>query len=646
MTKTGKTLIGVLLMGIGLSVYADTDYPIAPDIQRANRKQVEARADGSYWKGHKLAACSVTPLSGIRRTPDLFPEDGDFSSPLQVLAAKGEYEPASFLLFAFQDLRGVTLAARDLVSAEGARIPASEIDLTVVKIWYQMGTAWCGFHADHLRRVPTPELLLHDEKLIEVDHDRKENFVRADFRGGLTAYHWISFLAAAGDHHYFGDVRFHWVHDAEKLRPFDLQKDAFKEFLATVHVPSTAREGLYQGKIDVVIDGKVAFSIPLELNVLPFKLPRPAVLRDLDREFYSAAYIGGMNLRKSPKLARNLVAHNMRNPLLPQVPNERAANELAKILTETGLDTNMLFAVLPGAGLTTSFPLKETDREYIKYGNRVMEASNTIARLRARLGDQVVPFAQGIDEAGPGTVRAERATWQAFHGLGAKIKATTGYHPYLLFNLDFALIPRQPSPMRKINADSLHAMNPDMLVGWYGDPHSGPENPDYTRRLFGWVTWRNNYDLFCQYILFRDDWAEFWVAKESVLRGLMICYPQDGDVLDTLAWEGVREAVDDIRYTTLLRQYAVKALESHDMETVYTARAAMAWLTQVDFERSSLDYLRYETIARILELRSHLEKEAKYDEIDSYQAAGLLRRSAFSRFRPGIQDLSGRTEGR
>lgn len=611
MTQTGKTLAFVAMMCAGLSAVADTAYPIGPTLQTANRRQVEARAAGAYWKGQKLAACAVTPLSGVRRTPDLFPADGDFSAPLQVLAAKGEYEPASFLLFAFDDLEKVTLAPGDLVADGGKRIPASSVDLAVVKIWYQMGTAWGGFHADHLRRVPTPELLLHDEKLIEVDHARKENFLRADFRGGLTQYHWISFLAAAGDHRFFDDIRFHWIHDAETLQPFSLQKNAFKEFLATIHVPAMAREGLYEGKIDVAVGGERAFSIPVELRVLPFELPRPAVLRDLDREFYSAAYIGGMNLRKSPKLARNLAAHNMRNPLLPQVPNERAANELAKVLVESGLDTNTLLAVMPGASLTTSFPLKETDREYTTYGNRVLEASNTMARLRARLGDQVRPFAQGIDEAGPGTVRAERATWQAFQGLGAKIKATTGYHSYLLFNLDFALIPRQPSPMRKRNADALHAMNPDMLVGWYGDPHSGPENPDYTRRLFGWVTWRNNYDLFCQYILFRDDWAEFWVSKESFLRGLMICYPQDGDVLDTLAWEGVREAVDDIRYTTLLRQEAVKGLASSDMDTVYAARAAMAWLAQVDFERSSLEYLRYETIARILDIRSRLEKEAK-----------------------------------
>jgi len=198
-----------------------------------------------------------------------------------------------------------------------------------------------------------------------------------------------------------------------------------------------------------------------------------------------------------------------------------------------------------------------------------------------------------------------------YQKLGGKVMTTTRMHPYLLFNLDYALLPRQPSALRKAQVDALHDANPDMLVGWYADPHSGPENPAFARRLYGWTTWRNNYDLFCQYILFRDDWTEFWIAKESNLRGLMLCYPQDDDVLDTLAWEGVREAVDDIRYATLLRQLARTAMASTSMETVYLGRAATTWLAQVDTERSGLDALRYEMVRRCLDIKTRLDKEEK-----------------------------------
>ena len=174
-----------------------------------------------------------------------------------------------------------------------------------------------------------------------------------------------------------------------------------------------------------------------------------------------------------------------------------------------------------------------------------------------------------------------------------------------------ANVPRQASPTRMLGADALHAADPDMLVSWYGDPHSGPENPDYTRRLYGWQTWRANYDMTCQYTLFRNNWNDFFVWDEAFLRGLMIVYPADHDILDTLAWEGCREAVDDIRYATLLRQLAEKARASDDLNTVYAGRAALTWVAQVDHRRSSLESLRLEMVSRILDLQSRLEKEGK-----------------------------------
>ena len=609
--KYRRSVSAILAVAIGLCARADTPYPIGKTTQDANRRLVEATAEGAYWKGQRLAVCTVEAMSGIRRTPDLFPADGDFSKPLRFIAARGEYEPGSFLLFAFDDLDGVQVTAGDLVGKSGARIPASAIDLTVVKVWYQSGTAWGGFHGDHLRRVPVPELMVKDEKLIEVDHARKENFVRADFFGGKPEYRWISFMGAVCDYGYFG-VKNSWLHDAKSLRPVSLQKNAFKQFFATLHVPPRATPGLYRGTISVAIDGKPSVKIPVEARVLPFELPRPATLRDLDREFYASVYMGHMDMTENPAIAKNLAAHNVLHPLLPGVETEEAADALAKTLTENGLATNTLFSVLPSAGISTSYPPDKDDKDYKKHLSRIGEASNAMARLRARFGEGVKAYAYGIDEAGAKTVRAQRATWQAFHSLGARIITTTRFHPYLLFGLDCALPPMQPSPIRKKNADAFHDANPDGLIGWYADPHSGPENPDWARRLYGFITWRNNYDMFCQYILFRDDWTEFYIPNEPFLRGLMLCYTQDGALIDTLAWEGVREGVDDIRYATLLRQMARRAIDtSEDMDTVYLGRAAMTWIAQVDFERSSLRALRHEMINRILDLRTRLEKEGK-----------------------------------
>ena len=594
---------------------ADTPYPVAPATAKANRSRVEAARKDAYWKNAPFAVCAVEALSSIRRTPDLFPADGDFTGPVRIVAAQGEYENGSFLLFGFDDIPAVELRAGDLAAKGGARIPSSEIDITVVKVWYQQGTAWNAYQADTTRRIPTPELMLHDETLVDVDHVRQENYLRCEY-GGSTAYRWISVLGPHVDGQRCAEPRIPWIRDAETLHPFTLQKNAFKQIMLTVRAPSNARSGIYRGAVSASVAGRKVADIPVELRVLPFELPRPATFRDLDRPFFFSAYMGqgtfGVpSLMKSKKFAKNLVAHNLLNPFSPEVTSVEQARELRDMMVAAGFDTNILFRATAGASTTTSYPPKETDRKYDAFVTSTQRVARSMAILREVFGPGVKSYSYAIDEAPPATVRAERATWQAYQKLGASIDASTGYHPYLLFCLDVANIPRQPNPARKVDADALHDANPDMLVSWYGDPHSGPENPDYMRRLHGWQTWRANYDMSCQYILYRDDWAEFYIWKEAFLRGLMIAYPTADTIIDTLAWEGMREAVDDVRYATLLRQLATKATKSRNIDTVYMGRAALTWVAQVDCERSSLDSLRLEMTKRIMDLQASLAKEGK-----------------------------------
>lgn len=107
--------------------FADTRYTVAPERAKANRAKVEAFAEKACWKDAPLAACAVEATSGIRRTPDLFPEDGDFTGPVRAVLAKGEYEDASFLLYGFEDVEDVSVAVD---------VPGIEADVTVVKVWY------------------------------------------------------------------------------------------------------------------------------------------------------------------------------------------------------------------------------------------------------------------------------------------------------------------------------------------------------------------------------------------------------------------------------------------------------------------------------------------------------------------------------
>lgn len=89
---------------------------------------------------------AVPALSGTRRTPEVYPEDGVCRGPVEIVAAKGEFESASFQLVAFQEYAGVEIEVGDLAGQNGT-IPAAALDVKVVKVWVQTGAAWNSYSA-------------------------------------------------------------------------------------------------------------------------------------------------------------------------------------------------------------------------------------------------------------------------------------------------------------------------------------------------------------------------------------------------------------------------------------------------------------------------------------------------------------------
>ena len=177
----------------------------------------------------------------------------------------------------------------------------------------------------------------------------------------------------------------------------------------------------------------------------------------------------------------------------------------------------------------------------------------------------------------------------------------------LLYNLDFFIQPGAPADRRTREASLFHEANPDSLVGWYANPHTGPENPNYFRRLHGLLPYKNNYDSSTNYSWWRNNWNDMAIPYESYLRGLVIVYGTADNVIDTLAWEGVREGMDDVRYATLLKQLARKAMQSPDIGRATLGRQAMGFLAFTDEKRDDLDTFRLECIRYILQLQNLLK---------------------------------------
>ncbi|MCQ2389578.1 MAG: hypothetical protein MJ138_07675 [Kiritimatiellae bacterium] len=585
-------------------------YKLDPAQERANAEKVAKDAAAAKQQGAKLAYYVVPAMGALKRLSGTYPVDGRPFGDVSWVAARDEYEPASVQFFPYQDEDKVEIVASDLVGKQGT-IPASAIDFTVVKIWYQGGSAWYGYFHDNDNPQPVPELILHDENLIRVDDDTKDYFVRYDTPGLNGGYwQWMSARFEVTDYRFDGQALCtHMIHDADTIRPFALNKHEFKQILATIHVPKGAAGGVYRGTITVKAKRGELAKIPMRLRVLPLDLPEPKTDYNPDKGFYLCMYCSNSRF---PKVNKNLAAHNAKNPMgFPSISTNEA--DLAKQLQqakEWGLNVSPCFSGIDGCGRATGFPADEKTKAAMDKVRADYAAKMTAARKV--FGEDFQAYSYGQDEGPLWSVKCERNNWRAAHEADLNTMVTSFNYNEFLCDLDFFIQPGMPVESRAENVRKFHQMNPDGICGWYANPHCGPESPDYMRRVHGISAWKAGYDVSANYCWYRSNWNDFAVPYEPNMRGLIIVYATADDVIDTLAWEGVREGMDDIRYATLLKQTAFKALKCRFSapDAYHLARAALAYVAHWDGYRGDPDTFRKECVNYILKMND-LMKEAK-----------------------------------
>lgn len=559
------------------------------------------------WKNTPFVYYTVSAMSDIRRLPDSYPADGKFGGTLEYIAAQNEYEAASFVLYAMKNVDKLDVRVSDLKSKSGAVIPASSLDVKIVKVWYQAGSGWYGYFADALGRELVPELLVNDENIVIADPATKDNYLLYKNSDGSERYFWASANFMVTNYSFANQVNSALLADADKLQSAVLNKDEFKQFFVTFHAPKNAKEGIYKGKIDLVADGKTIGSIPVAARVLPFELPAPKTNYNIDKGFYLCLY--GTDT-KNTAILKNLARHNGHPMGMPNVNTfvpERLEKDV-KIMEESGLATRPIFSGTAGAGITVGAePSGEDLKRIADFKRQIMET----AELTKKVLGHTDFYSYGVDEGGPGTIRAERLAWKTAHDAGGKVMVTSYPWKKLLYALDYLIIPGAPTPKRMAEVDKFHESNPDALLGWYANPHTGPENPDYFRRIHGYEAWKSNYDVSSNYCWWRNNWNDMATPYEPNLRGLVSVYATRDNVIDTLAWEGMREGMDDVRYATYLKQLAYEALKSKNGEVHLMGRKALSFLTYSDQQRDAIDATRLEIIDQILQLRKALEGEKK-----------------------------------
>jgi hypothetical protein len=565
---------------------------VLPSQQIATAARVAEDSKTASLSANAFFAHYVVPaMSPVMRLPDVYPEDGKFGGEVRVALAQDQYETASFQIYPFKNVGQVNLKVSALTSEDGSTLPPENVDLKVVKVWYQNGNGWFSYFADPGLKL-VPELLLHDENLIRVDTQKTANYARVKTAQGTNEV-WISApqkLNIGFDPYQDGFA------DAKTLQPVRFDAGQFKQFVLSVHATPETKPGIYRGHIAVTAEGEQSSLVPVAVRVLPFVLPQPKTNYDLNKDFVVNLFSIWPTLELDSKALlptlKNLRRHNMLQ-VGPDVTLDTTPEEAAKkvrLMKQAGFSTNLIFnnEALPPWRPYTLDKLVEVNRlagDYQKFFVKNFGHSNAVIRKG--------------DEVSSDMMVALRPYWRIVHQHGMKTfiagKSETYFNTsgYTLDVRPVAGFPEEAGKVKKWNEVG------NGYTGFYAGQHNGSENPAYVRRQHGLLGYLSNFDSLLNYEFAYGPWND---RAWDLYKPMVLAYPVSDGLVDTLAWEGFRSGIDDIRYATKLRQLADAAIASGELDRIEAGRKVRQWFAMMDGNSADLNAVRAEMIAKIEEL--------------------------------------------
>jgi hypothetical protein len=538
----------------------------------------------------------VPAITDTRILPTTTVSAGLVSSIISVAACRGEYEPASFVVRANEEISTLTVEATDL-AGPSTSIPSSSIDIRVVKCWYVAGTTmpYVG------TRTLVPELLLKDDTLVKVENG--ENYVK------LTTgeYVWIS--NTTDNSTQYPSIASMPIKDSSTLLPVDIPIGTNKQFWITVHVPESAASGTYVGSINLstAADGLVS-QMSLELEVLSFDL-QPSMLT------YHVDYLGilktqgsisfyGKNTEQYQAELADIAAHSgdatLSQPVyFSETTSVKTFKNALSLRNQKGVNnTEVLYGVsIEYLGWSPSDPTNVT---------ALTAKVQSIVNTAKEYGVTTVYF-EGQDEKQGAALANQRPAWEAIRSVaGAKMwvcghragaGADEGEDNFSVMGdiQDLFVCARAPNA-----AEAARWHSVGHKIWCYSYPMSGGEVPNTYRRNYGLLLWQRGYDGGLAIYQWKSGfiWNDF--DDPYNWKGHTFAYPTVNGVIDTTEWEGWREARDDTRYLATLLD-AIETAKAAGKDTT-AAETWVASLKSSDLTTKNLGTVRSEMVDHIASL--------------------------------------------
>lgn len=511
------------------------------------------------------------------------------SQGLECSGCRGEIESLSVTVHALAGVSDLLVTASDLRRADGpGSIPAAAVDIRVVKSWFQGAGNNIGYSP---QKALKPELLLKDDDLVRVYPGRQENWVRSTAPDGSEKY-----IECTGqDSTNMASLR---PVDARELQPLRLRAGEVREYWINVRLPAGAVSGRYEGRLTFKAASGSA-ELPLHVTVHPFDLAPPRLI-------YSIYYRGVLAADGQPTISSeakseqqyaaeiaNMRDHGVLYPTNYQGWDKVLLPRVMQIRRQAGLPTDRFYNLGQGVGQ------QQTEEERQSMAARVKEW----LALARRFGYQDVYF-YGIDEATGERLAAQKLAWKAVQDAGGKtfVACYQGTFEVMGNLLNCAVLAGAPDPdeVRK-----WHSVGSEVFC--YANPQVGVEDPTVYRRNFGLKLWQAGYDGAMDYAYqhgFHHVWNDF---DDRSYRDHNFTYPTVDGVIDTIQWEGFREAVDDVRYITTLEQ----ALEKAPSDRAAVVAEARSWLGG-DLASQDLDAVRAQAVEWMAKLARPPATELRY----------------------------------